>query len=89
MLANATMTGSAVQLTPGPARGMQLIFAPAAHVYYVGDSATVSATKGIPVPAAGPSLSIGAFSNGAINRSQWYALGTNADVISYQYTPEE
>jgi hypothetical protein len=89
MLSNATMTGSAVELTANYARAMQLIFAPAGHVYYVGDSSTVSSTKGIPVPTAGPSVVIGPFTSGAINLSQWYALGTNADVISFQYTPEE
>jgi len=89
MLSNATMTGSAVELTANYARAMQLIFAPAGHVYYVGDSSTVSSTKGIPVPTAGPSVVIGPFTSGAINLGQWYALGTNADVISFQYTPEE
>jgi hypothetical protein len=86
---NATMTGAAVQLQTVPLRAMQLIFAPAAHIYYVGDSATVSATKGIPVPTAGPSVVIGPFTSGAINLNQWYALGTNLDVIAYQATPEE
>ena len=89
-LRNATMTGSAVAVISAttPLRAMQLIFAPAGHVYYVGDSSTVSATNGIPVPTTGP-LSIGPFTSGAINLDQWYALGTNADVISFQYTPEE
>jgi len=89
-LVNATMSGSAVAVIGAttPLRAMQLIFAPAGHIYYVGDSSTVSATKGIPVPTTGP-LSIGPFTSGAINLDQWYALGTNSDVISFQYTPEE
>ena len=89
-LVNATMSGSAVAVISAttPLRAMQLIFAPAGHIYYVGDSSTVSATKGIPVPTTGP-LSIGPFTSGAINLDQWYALGTNSDVISFQYTPEE
>ena len=90
-LGNATMSGSAVSVLSAttPIRAMQLIFAPAGHIYYVGDSSSVSATKGIPVPTAGPSVAIGPFTSGAINLDQWYALGTNADVISFQYTPEE
>ena len=88
---NATMTGSAVTLisTTTPLRAMQVIFAPAAHVYYVGDSSSVSSSKGIPVPQAGPSVVIGPFTSGAINIDQWYANGTNADTISFQYTMEE
>ena len=88
---NATMDGNADPLISSttPLRAMQLIFAPAAHVYYVGDSSSVSATKGIPVPTAGPSVVIGPFTSGAINLDQWYAKGTNLDVITFQYTPEE
>jgi hypothetical protein len=89
-LLNATLSGDTPLIsTTTPLRAMQLIFAPAGHVYYVGDSSSVSSTKGIPVPTAGPSVSIGPFTSGAINLDQWYAKGTDTDVISFQYTPEE
>jgi len=91
MIANATMTGSPVRLTTGPQRAMQLIFAPGAVIYYVGDSAAVSATLGIPVEPAAANVQpvkIGPFTSGAIILNQWYANGASG-TITFQYTPEE
>jgi hypothetical protein len=39
-------------------------------------------------PTADPTV-IGPFTSGAINLNQWYGIGTAADVINIQYTPEE
>jgi hypothetical protein len=71
---------------------MQIRFWQGTSVSFVGDSSTVSATTGIPVKAASATVDptiIGPFTSGAINLSNWYAVGTNADVVHYQYDPEE
>ena len=39
--------------------------------------------------ASTPPLVIGPFTSGAINLNDWYAVGTAADVVHYQYVPEE
>jgi len=88
---NKTMTGSPIQLSAVAQRAMQLVFAPGAVIYYVGDNPAVSATLGIPVePAAANALpvKIGPFTSGAIHLNQWYANGASG-TITFQYTPEE
>ena len=91
-LGTITLGAGATRLTTGPQRAMQLRFWQGASVSYVGDSSTVTATTGIPVKVASATADptvIGPFTSGAINLSNWYAIGTNADVVHYQYDPEE
>jgi hypothetical protein len=87
-----TLGAGATQLTTGPQRAMQIRFWQGASVSFVGDSAAVSTTTGIPVKVASATADptiIGPFTSGAVNLSNWYAIGTNADVVHYQYDPEE
>jgi hypothetical protein len=59
---------------------------------FIGDSSAVATTTGIPVKVASATADptiIGPFTSGAINLNQWYGIGTAADVIHIQYTPEE
>ena len=91
-LGTITLGAGATRLTTGPQRAMQLRFWQGASVSYVGDSSTVTATTGIPVKVASATADptvIGPFTSGAINLSNWYAIGTTADVVHYQYDPEE
>lgn len=87
-----TLGAGATRLTTGPQRAMQIRFWQGASVSFVADSAAVTTTTGIPVKAASATvdpLMIGPFTSGAINLNQWYAIGTAADVVHYQYDPEE
>lgn len=87
-----TLGTGATRLTTGPQRAMQLRFWQGASVSFVADSSTVTTTTGIPVKAATATVDptiIGPFTSGAINLSNWYAIGTNGDVVHYQYDPEE
>lgn len=87
-----TLGAGATRLTSQPLRAMQLRFWQGTAVSFVGDSSTVTTTTGIPVKAASATvdpLVIGPFTSGAINLNQWYAIGTSADVVHYQYDPEE
>jgi hypothetical protein len=71
---------------------MQIKFWQGSSVSFVGDSSAVTTSSGIPVAAATatvPPTEIGPFTSGAINLNNWYAIGTNGDVVHYQYTPEE
>lgn len=91
-LGTITLGAGPTRLTTGPQRAMQIRFWQGTSVSFVGDSSTVSATTGIPVKAASATVDptiIGPFTSGAINLSNWYAVGTNADVVHYQYDPEE
>lgn len=91
-LGTITLGSGATRLTTGPQRAMQIRFWQGASVSFVGDSSTVSTTTGIPVKAASATVDptmIGPFTSGAINLNQWYAIGTNGDVVHYQYDPEE
>ena len=91
-LGTITLGAGATRLTTGPQRAMQIRFWQGASVSYVGDSSTVTATTGIPVKVASATADptiIGPFTSGAINLSNWYAIGTAADVVHYQYDPEE
>lgn len=87
-----TLGAGATRLTTGPQRAMQLRFWQGASVSFVGDSSAVTTSTGIPVKAATATVDptvIGPFTSGAINLSNWYAIGTTADVVHYQYDPEE
>lgn len=91
-LGTITLGAGATRLTTGPQRAMQIRFWQGASVSFVGDSPTVSTTTGIPVKAATASVDptvIGPFTSGAINLSSWYAIGTTADIVHYQYVEEE
>lgn len=94
-LGTITLGAGATRLTTGPQRAMQIRFWQGASPSFVGDSSTVTAGPtgtGIPVKAASATvdpLMIGPFTSGAINLNQWYAIGTAADVVHYQYDPEE
>lgn len=72
-------------------RAMQMKVWQGANASHCGDSSSVTASTGIPVAAANntiPPTTIGPFTNGAISLNQWYGIGTSADVIYVQYTPE-
>lgn len=87
-----TLGAGATRLTTGPQRAMQIRFWQGTSVSFVADSPAVTITTGIPVKAASATvdpLMIGPFTSGAINLNQWYAIGTAADVVHYQYDPEE
>jgi len=76
----------------GPQRAMQIRFWQGASVSFVGDDKAVTTSTGIPVKAATTTVDptvIGPFTSGAINLNEWYAIGTPADVVHYQYVPEE
>jgi hypothetical protein len=91
-LGTITLGAGATRLTTGPQRAMLIRFWQGASVSYVGDSSAVTTSTGIPVIAASttvPPLVIGPFTSGAINLSNWYAIGTQNDVVHYQYDPEE
>lgn len=87
-----TLGAGATRLTTGPQRAMQIKFWQGASVSFVGDDKNVTTTTGIPVRVASATadpLTIGPFTSGAINLNNWYAIGTAADVVHYQYTSEE
>ena len=91
-LGTITLGAGATRLTTGPQRAMQIRFWQGASASFVGDSAQVTTTTGIPVKVASATADptvIGPFTSGAINLSNWYAIGTAADVVHYQYDPEE
>jgi hypothetical protein len=86
-----TLGAGATRLTTGPQRAMQIRFWQGASVSFVGDSSAVATTTGIPVKAASATVDptiIGPFTSGAVNLNNWYAIGTNADVVHSQYDPE-
>ena len=91
-LLTVTLGAGATRFTTQPLRAMQLKVWQGTAASYVGDSSVVSASTGIPVRVASPTAdptTIGPFTSGAINLNQWYAIGTSADVVYVQYTPEE
>lgn len=91
-LGTITLGTGATRLTAGPLRAMQIRFWQGASVSFVGDSAAVTTGTGIPVKVASATADptmIGPFTSGAINLNNWYAIGTNGDVVHYQYDPEE
>lgn len=91
-LLTVTLGAGATRFTALPIRAMQLIAWQGASASYIGDSSAVATTTGIPVKVASPTADptiIGPFTSGAINLNQWYGIGTAADVINIQYTPEE
>jgi hypothetical protein len=91
-LLTVTLGAGATRFTSLPIRAMQLKAWQGASASYVGDSSAVSASTGIPVRVASPTAdptTIGPFTSGAINLNQWYGIGTAADVVYIQYTPEE
>jgi hypothetical protein len=91
-LGTITLGAGPTQITKGPQRAMLIRFWQGADVSFVGDSSTVSTTTGIPVKVASATADptvIGPFTSGAINLNEWYVIGTSADVVHYQYTPEE
>lgn len=91
-LGTITLGAGATQFTAKAIRAMQLKVWQGADASFVGDSSTVSTTTGIPVKAATTTVDptvIGPFTSGAINLDEWYAIGTSADVVHYQYTTEE
>lgn len=91
-LGTVTLGIGATRLTTGNQRAMQIRFWQGASVSFVGDDKAVTTTTGIPVKVASATADptiIGPFTSGAINLANWYAIGTNADVVHYQYDPEE
>lgn len=91
-LGTLTLGAGATQLTTGPQRAMQIRFWQGANVSFVGDSSTVTTSTGIPVKVASATADptvIGPFTSGAINLKAYYAIGTAADVVHYQYVAEE
>jgi hypothetical protein len=91
-LLTVTLGAGATQFTTQPLRAMQMKVWQGADASFIGDSSTVTTSTGIPVIAASttiPPLVIGPFTSGAINLNKWYGIGTTADVIHIQYTPEE
>jgi hypothetical protein len=91
-IGSVTLGAGATQFTTKNLRAMQLKVWQGAAASYVGDSPTVTTSTGIPVRVASPTAdptTIGPFTSGAINLNQWYAIGTAADVVYFQYTPEE
>ena len=95
-----TMTGSAVRVSTGPQRGLDLVIQNnAAHAIRVGDSPNVSTTTPAAVnggtagfglliqPGGSSGGSLG--TSGVFNLDNWYVAGTATDVIDYQYTTEE
>jgi hypothetical protein len=78
------------QLLSGPARGMQLIFNPAANNYSYGDSSALNSTTGIEMLAtATVPQAVGPFTSGAVNMNEWYVAGASGTVVRFQYTAEE
>lgn len=91
-LLTVTLGAGATQFTTGPQRAMQMRVWQGASVSFVGDASNVTTGTGIPVKAATATVDptiIGPFTSGAINLNHWYVIGTAADVIYVQYTPEE
>jgi len=91
-LLTVTLGSGATRFTTLPLRAMQLRARQGASASFIGDSSAVATTTGIPVKVASPTADptiIGPFTSGAINLNQWYGIGTAADVIYIQYTPEE
>lgn len=91
-IGTATCSGNttAVQLTTNPVRAMELLFAPAANNYWVGDSSAMNSTTGIPVvTTATQPVIVGPFTSGAVNMNQWYVAAASGTKVYYQYTPEE
>lgn len=91
-LLTVTLGSGATQFTAGPARAMQMKVWQGSSASYVGDSSAVTTGTGIPVKVASATADptvIGPFTSGAINLNEWYAIGTNADKVYVQYTPEE
>ncbi|MGA2834941.1 MAG: hypothetical protein ABSE55_17925 [Terracidiphilus sp.] len=91
-LLTVTLGSGATRFTTLPLRAMQLRARQGASASFIGDSSAVATTTGIPVKVASPTAdptTIGPFTSGAINLNQWYAIGTAADVVNIQYTPEE
>jgi hypothetical protein len=91
-LLTVTLGAGATQFSTGPQRAMEALVWQGASASFVGDSAAVTTATGIPVAAASSTVSptrIGPFTSGAFNLNQWYGIGTAADVIHVQYTPEE
>jgi len=91
-LGTITLGAGATRLTTRPLRAMQIKFWQGASVSFVGDDPNVTTTTGIPVKVASATADptvIGPFTSGAINLSNYYAIGTTADVVHYQYTAEE
>ncbi len=81
---------TAVQIDNNPQRAMQLLFAPAANNYWVGDSSAMNSTTGIPVLTTQTlPTAIGPFTSGAINMNQWYAAAASGTTVYFQYTAEE
>ncbi len=83
-----TLGSGATRLQSNQQRAMELIIAPAAHEIYVADSASVSSSKGIPVPTTGPPVAFGPFTSGALQLDAFYVAGTEGDTVSYWFTPE-
>lgn len=84
--------GSGATQVQATGRAMQLLLWQGADASYAGDSSSVSAADGIPVAAASTTVGptrIGPFTSGAINLNEWYVVGTDGDVVYFQYTPEE
>jgi hypothetical protein len=91
-LLTVTLGAGATRFTTQPWRAMGVKVWQGASVSFVGDSPTVTTTTGIPVKAASATvdpLNLGAYTSGALNLNQWYAIGTPGDVVYIQYIPEE
>lgn len=91
-IGSVTLGTGATQVTKLPLRAMQMKFWQGSSVSFVGDSSAVTTTSGIPVKVASTTVdptTIGPFTSGAINLNAWYAIGSNGDVVHYQYTQEE
>jgi hypothetical protein len=91
-LLTVTLGAGATQFSTGPQRAMEALVWQGADASYIGDSSAVTTSTGIPVKVASSTADptrIGPFTSGAFNLSAWYAIGTNADKVYVQYTPEE
>lgn len=91
-LLTVTLGAGATRFTTGPQRAMQMKVWQGTDVSFIGDSAAVTTSTGIPVKVASTTVDptvIGPFTSGAINLNEWYGIGTSADVIRIQYTAEE
>jgi hypothetical protein len=91
-LLTVTLGAGATQFSAGPQRAMEALVWQGAHASFFGDSPSVTTSTGIPIKAASSTVDptrIGPFTSGAFNLNQWYAIGTSADVVYVQYTPEE
>ena len=91
-LLTVTLGAGATQFTTGTQRAMQMKVWQGASASFVGDASNVTTSTGIPVKVASATADptvIGPFTSGAVNMNQWYAIGTAADVVHVQWTPEE